>query len=256
MGHAHPLLHRYLPAADERRLHRHRACPSKGWPVWAGSARCRPALSRMGRQGAEVTSVPSVALPLYPEIRLASPRVADLTDLIGRFGPDLVHCQTEFGIGRAGKAAARRGRHPTGLLVSHRLRPVHRGLRRRLAQADREPLHRRVPPHQPAGVHPVDRGAGGPAAAGTDRRGGVGTRRGHRALPSRTARRRDAGGPRDGQPIHLPVRGAPRVGKARRPGARRLPPGQRDDAAGRDPSRHRGHRSARGGAAGARRRRA
>ncbi len=65
-----------------------------------------------GGQGAEVTSVPSVALPLYPEIRLASPRVADLTDLIGRFGPDLIHCQTEFGIGRAGKAAARRAGIP------------------------------------------------------------------------------------------------------------------------------------------------
>ncbi len=65
-----------------------------------------------GGQGAEVMSVPSMAMPLYPEIRLASPRVADLTDLIGRFRPDLVHCQTEFGIGRAGKAAARRAGLP------------------------------------------------------------------------------------------------------------------------------------------------
>ena len=59
-----------------------------------------------------VHSFPSVPMPLYPEIRLARPRVADLERLISRFHPDLVHCETEFGIGRAGQAAARRAGVP------------------------------------------------------------------------------------------------------------------------------------------------
>ena len=61
---------------------------------------------------AEVHSFPSLAMPLYPEVRLARPRAADLERLIYSFRPDLVHCETEFGIGRAGKAAARRAGMP------------------------------------------------------------------------------------------------------------------------------------------------
>lgn len=60
----------------------------------------------------EVHSFPSVPLPLYPEIRLARPRRADLAQLIHRFQPDLVHCETEFGVGRAGKVAAERAGVP------------------------------------------------------------------------------------------------------------------------------------------------
>ena len=60
----------------------------------------------------EVHSFPSVAAPFYPEIRLARPPVADLGRLIARFRPDLVHCETEFGIGWAGKAAATRAALP------------------------------------------------------------------------------------------------------------------------------------------------
>jgi phosphatidylinositol alpha 1,6-mannosyltransferase len=55
-----------------------------------------------------VHSFPSVAAPFYPEIRLARPRVAELGRLIAGFRPDLVHCETEFGIGWAGKTAAGR----------------------------------------------------------------------------------------------------------------------------------------------------
>ena len=61
---------------------------------------------------AEVHSFPSISIPLYPEIRLAHPRVADLGRLIHGFQPDLVHCETEFGVGRAGKAAAERAGVP------------------------------------------------------------------------------------------------------------------------------------------------
>jgi phosphatidylinositol alpha 1,6-mannosyltransferase len=61
---------------------------------------------------AEVHSFPSISMPLYPEIRLAGPSVAELGRLVQGFHPDLVHCETEFGIGRAGKAAAERAGVP------------------------------------------------------------------------------------------------------------------------------------------------
>jgi glycosyltransferase involved in cell wall biosynthesis len=65
-----------------------------------------------GVESGEVHSFPSLPMPLYPEVRLARPRPSDLARLIDRFRPDLVHCETEFGIGRAGKAAAERARVP------------------------------------------------------------------------------------------------------------------------------------------------
>jgi phosphatidylinositol alpha 1,6-mannosyltransferase len=66
-----------------------------------------------GEGGAgEVFSFASLPVPLYPELRLARPRVAELGRLIDRFRPDLVHCETEFGVGRAGKAAAQRAGLP------------------------------------------------------------------------------------------------------------------------------------------------
>ena len=60
----------------------------------------------------EVHSFPSVAAPFYPEVRLARPRAAHLASLIAGFRPDLVHCETEFGIGWAGKTAAERAGIP------------------------------------------------------------------------------------------------------------------------------------------------
>jgi len=62
--------------------------------------------------GGEVYSFRSLPIPFYPDVRLARPRVADLSRLIDRFRPDLVHCETEFGLGRAGKAAAQRAGVP------------------------------------------------------------------------------------------------------------------------------------------------
>jgi phosphatidylinositol alpha 1,6-mannosyltransferase len=58
------------------------------------------------------TTIPSVALPLYPEVRLAAPVYQTVAAAIARFKPDLVHCQTEFVIGRLGQMAARRARVP------------------------------------------------------------------------------------------------------------------------------------------------
>jgi phosphatidylinositol alpha 1,6-mannosyltransferase len=61
---------------------------------------------------APVADFPSFALPGYPEIRIAFPRAHDVNRLIREFEPDLVHSETEFGIGRAGQAAARRAGIP------------------------------------------------------------------------------------------------------------------------------------------------
>src|SRR5215207_3905725 len=60
----------------------------------------------------EVHSFASVPMPLYNDVRLARPRLGDMGRLIDGFRPDLVHCETEFGIGRAGKAAAARRHLP------------------------------------------------------------------------------------------------------------------------------------------------
>ena len=65
-----------------------------------------------GAESGEVHSFPSLPMPLYPEIRLSRPKASELTRLIDRFRPDLVHCETEFGLGRAGKAAAERAGVP------------------------------------------------------------------------------------------------------------------------------------------------
>ena len=54
----------------------------------------------------ELTSVPSFPLPLYPEVRLALRASSPVRDIVDRFRPDLVHCATEFGVGRAGQIAA------------------------------------------------------------------------------------------------------------------------------------------------------
>jgi glycosyltransferase involved in cell wall biosynthesis len=63
-------------------------------------------------QPAELVSLPSLALPRYPEVRLALPRSAPVHDLVRRFRPDLVHCATEFTVGRMGQLAAARAKLP------------------------------------------------------------------------------------------------------------------------------------------------
>jgi phosphatidylinositol alpha 1,6-mannosyltransferase len=58
--------------------------------------------------GVQVHSVPSMPMPGYPEVRLALPRQATVQTLVEQFRPDVVHCQTEFCIGRMGQIAAAR----------------------------------------------------------------------------------------------------------------------------------------------------
>src|SRR5579872_3635100 len=67
----------------------------------------RPAMS--GSSDAHVlVSIPSAPFPPYPDIRLAAPNLARVADTIETFRPHLVHCETEFMIGRLGQIAAAR----------------------------------------------------------------------------------------------------------------------------------------------------
>lgn len=58
--------------------------------------------------GAPRTSIPSIAAPVYREVRLAAPAWGTVRRVADRFRPDLVHSATEFVVGRMGRAAARR----------------------------------------------------------------------------------------------------------------------------------------------------
>lgn len=55
-----------------------------------------------------VSSIPSVSFPPYPDLRLAAPLFGRCAELVRRFKPDIVHCATEFAIGRIGQIAAHR----------------------------------------------------------------------------------------------------------------------------------------------------
>ncbi len=61
-----------------------------------------------GDPAASVIALPSTAFPLYPDIRLAAPAWRDIDEVIATFVPDVVHCATEFMIGRLAQRAARK----------------------------------------------------------------------------------------------------------------------------------------------------
>lgn len=60
----------------------------------------------------EAYHIPSVPFPPYPDIRLAAPSYHTIARAIREFRPDIVHCATEFMIGRLGQVAARRAGIP------------------------------------------------------------------------------------------------------------------------------------------------
>jgi phosphatidylinositol alpha 1,6-mannosyltransferase len=60
----------------------------------------------------DMTALPSMPLPLYPDVRLVLPNYAAVREAIDRFKPDLVHCATEFIVGRVGQIAAARAGVP------------------------------------------------------------------------------------------------------------------------------------------------
>ncbi len=64
----------------------------------------RPRATRM--------TIPSVAMPGYPEIRLAAPARGSVARVMAAFRPDIVHCATEFMIGWMGQREALRRRIP------------------------------------------------------------------------------------------------------------------------------------------------
>ncbi|MES2176890.1 MAG: glycosyltransferase family 1 protein [Gemmatimonadota bacterium] len=59
-----------------------------------------------------VATLPSLPLPIYPDIRLSWPRRSCVEDAIRVVQPDIIHAQTEFVIGRLGAAAALRAGIP------------------------------------------------------------------------------------------------------------------------------------------------
>jgi phosphatidylinositol alpha 1,6-mannosyltransferase len=59
-----------------------------------------------------LTALPSIPLPIYPDVRLSLPDYGRVRRAIARAKPDLVHCETEFIIGRMGQAAALRSGIP------------------------------------------------------------------------------------------------------------------------------------------------
>jgi phosphatidylinositol alpha 1,6-mannosyltransferase len=86
-----------------------------GWTCAVAAPRYPATVQTVGGQEVppgEVHGFASLPMPFYPEVRLARPRGTDIGVLMDGFRPDLVHCETEFGIGRAGKAAAARRRIP------------------------------------------------------------------------------------------------------------------------------------------------
>lgn len=99
---------------------------------------------------AQVTSIPSMPLPGYRDIRLAAPARGTVRAVVERFKPDIVHSATEFVIGRMGLRAAReRGlvattsyhtdfaKYTTSYGVPFLRGPVQRWIRRFHAQAAR-----------------------------------------------------------------------------------------------------------------------
>ena len=56
--------------------------------------------------------IPSVPFPPYPDIRLAAPAYGRIAKTLQSEQPDLVHCATEFMIGRLGETAALRNNIP------------------------------------------------------------------------------------------------------------------------------------------------
>jgi phosphatidylinositol alpha 1,6-mannosyltransferase len=57
-------------------------------------------------------AIPSVPCPAYPDILLAAPAYPVVAAAVRDFKPDIVHCETEFILGRLGQVAARRAGTP------------------------------------------------------------------------------------------------------------------------------------------------
>ena len=58
------------------------------------------------------TSIPSLPFPGYSDVRLSAPALGTVSDIVRRFGPDIVHSETEFVIGRLGQICGHRAGIP------------------------------------------------------------------------------------------------------------------------------------------------
>jgi glycosyltransferase involved in cell wall biosynthesis len=77
--------------------------------VTAVDPRGAPPIDACGEAcGDDVVRWPSVAFWGYPELRLAAPQLRPATRLLRAYRPTLVHLATPFGVGLAGRLAARR----------------------------------------------------------------------------------------------------------------------------------------------------
>lgn len=77
----------------------------------SGTANDAPAAANPPRDaGPSVHSVLSFPAPKYADLRMAVPTPWRMAGIVRRFEPDIVHCETEFAVGRVGLwAAMRRG---------------------------------------------------------------------------------------------------------------------------------------------------
>ena len=83
---------------------------ARGWDVHVIAPKYPE--SAAGAADANMTAIPSVSLPMYPDVRLVAPDYFSVRRAIDRFRPDIVHCTTEFLVGRLGQMAAARARVP------------------------------------------------------------------------------------------------------------------------------------------------
>ena len=72
----------------------------------SGAASDPFARNRVGDAAMGVTTIPSMPMPGYSDIRLSLPARSRIRRLVDRFRPDIVHCATEFLIGRTGQQVA------------------------------------------------------------------------------------------------------------------------------------------------------
>jgi glycosyltransferase involved in cell wall biosynthesis len=100
-----------------------RGLAARGWQVCVlapsyPAARAAPRAGTLAQAPASdhgavtVESVPAFPAPRYPELRIAVPFPWKVARVVSRFAPDIVHCATEFAIGRVGMWAAMRAGIP------------------------------------------------------------------------------------------------------------------------------------------------
>lgn len=81
------------------------------YPASAGGP-TRGSGASVGTTQPVVHQIPSIRAPRYPELRIAFPAPWRVSAIVRAFAPDIVHCATEFTIGRVGMWAANRAGIP------------------------------------------------------------------------------------------------------------------------------------------------